>query len=140
MTRWELALFALGSLAVASWLRPRVETLIWRTRRAEAEMVLDHLAAALNEQAMRGRDATAFGWTPQPPEQLGTHRVGWPAGALPIDWQPPTATVRCTYQAAASEAGLVITARCDVDGDGVQAVYTSALDGTVSRLTDAQVY
>jgi hypothetical protein len=140
MSRWEVGLFILGAVTVTSWLKPRVETMIWRSRRAEAEMVLDQLCATLQEHGGRSAGQLAFTWTPQAPDRIGTHRIPWPDDALPVDWTPPTRSARCAYEAQPLEGTLRLTARCDVDGDGVHAVYTTTLAGPVARSTAPDVY
>ena len=125
-------------MATASWLRPHVETLIWRTRRAEAELTLDHLRAFFhaNPSALE----MPFVDVPQTKGQVGVHRVPWSAARLPPGWKPPTRTVRCTYSKEADDGDITLRAECDVDGDGRRAVFIATPERPVRRVSPADVY
>lgn len=140
LTRWEVAVLVLVAAAVAAYVVPIAQRATWRTRRAEVGMVLDSLQSA--EIAWRGGHGSWFTLTatPRGADHVGGDVVGWPA-ELPGGWQPPIDKARGSYHTEPGEGGgVVIVGTCDVDGDGVRAVYRAVPGGPIVRVTPEDVY
>lgn len=137
MTRWELALGVVLALATASWARPRIERATWRTRRAEAEMVLESLAELQEARVRAGKGALAL--APFPRSEAAVDRTAVPWSGAPEGWVPPLDVARCAYRAeVAGKVRLVAT--CDVDGDGAPSVTSLVPGERAVRATAEEIY
>lgn len=139
LTRWELALGVVLVGALLSWALPRIQRATWRTRCAEVGLILSSLQEA--QEAAHARSGAWFpvAGVPQGADEVGRHRARWPA-TLPGGWTPPTEQARCSYAARAEGGELVVTATCDVDGDGERSVFRLDRGGNVIQLTPEGVW
>jgi hypothetical protein len=154
LTRWELAVGVVLALATAAWVRPRLERATWRTRRAEAELVLESLAehgAEAHRSTGRWPTSDAF---PRAEAAVDRDAVPWSGG--PDGWTPPLEAARCAYRVErgiergiekgtdkgieGGGAAVRLVATCDVDGDGVPSVTTLVPGAPAVRATPEDVY
>lgn len=129
LTRWEVLTGLMCFAGLVWWYAPRVQVLIYRSRRAEVGYVLEELQIWAQTHG-----AHAAGPFPQPPDAVGGHRVELVGG--PSGWDPPTKLARGSYQIA----GGKLIGVCDVDGDGVPARYVATPGGPIVRETAPDVY
>ena len=132
---WLTGLLILG--AAIAWAAPHARTTLLRTRRAEAGLILEALITEQLARRDKGKGFQGFSDFPQPAAAVGTHLVA--VAALPFGSASPMPALRCAYQAT-TKGALRITATCDVDGDGVPAVYEASPDQPLVRATPADVY
>lgn len=137
VTRWELAVGLCILAAAAAYVLPIAQRATWRTRRAEAPFVLEAILAAQARHTASTGSAFAVPSTPVAPDAVGRHRTPWTAGPPPFP--PPSTYARCAYRTT-SLAPLVVQATCDVDGDGVQAVFEGRPGYDIVQLTPEDVY
>ncbi len=137
LSRWELGLGLGLALLAAALARPRVRTFIWRSQRAEVSLVLESMRIA--QVAERGRTGRWFALpaSPRGPGGVGRDRVPWaPDGP----WMPPLPAVRGSYRVDGDGDAVRFVGECDVDGDGVRAVYVATPGQPTMRVTPSEVY
>ncbi len=137
LTRVELAVGAALVLGLAAFGRPIVETLVWRTRRAEVPWLLDDLR---DQWIASGRVSVAAGPWPQGAGSVGAHQVSFsmePSGGF---WRPSVRSARGSYRIEVGAKGVRFVGICDVDGDGQRAVYVATPEAPAERVTAADVY
>lgn len=137
LSTWEWGSGVVILLAAAGFVVPRAEHLMHRSRRAEVPWVVGQLRDhALQHNQEHGRPFL-LPPGPQAPAALGTHRVRWQPD---LAWTPPVRSVRGTYRSEVVDGVWTLFGECDVDGDGVRALYTATLDQPVRRVTPDDVY
>jgi hypothetical protein len=137
VTRWEVGL-ALGlGLLTAAYARPRVQTFLHRTWRAEVGVVLEDLRAAQTAHRRAQQDWFDLPASPRSPGHVGTNAVPWSGTER---WSPPLPSLRGSYRTERTDEGIRYIGECDVDGDGVRAVYTASPGGAPRRITPDHVY
>lgn len=140
LTRWELGIGLVLLAATLAYVLPIAQRATWRTRRAEVGYLLESLQK--DQAAWRITHGAWFDvpMVPAAPDAIGTHRTPWPS--KPIGgWTPPTRMARGAYWTSRTETGaLQLHGTCDVDGDGIRAVYVASPRGEIRRLTPEDVY
>lgn len=102
--------------------------------RALRDAQLDHLDAFGH--------AVPSGWAPRPVTELTAEPVAWAPseGFRTLAWAPADReAVYATYATTVGSSGFVVTARCDLDGDGVPAEFRATARAGVTRQTPPEV-
>jgi type IV pilus assembly protein PilA len=134
-----ILLAILGILAAIAV--PNFIEMQYRSKRAEVPANLDDIKIALLAYE------SAFGHlsseeNPQPDDSPGKNFRGWRAGSGfdALGWQPD-GDVRGAYTITTATPGdFTIRGVCDVDGDGVRAVYTASRSVNALQMTPVTTY
>lgn len=118
-----------------------------QSKRSEAQLLVESIRAA---ELAQGRSFPLEGfisadWAPRAPTDLDGGAVPWEPseGFTRLGWSPEAEgydKVRCTYRVAASREDFTVTGRCDLDGDGRQAVFEASKDKPATQITEPGVY
>jgi len=117
-----------------------------QSKGSEPKLLVDSIRAA---QIAQNRSFPLEGfvsteWAPRQPTELDGSAVPWQTndGFTRLGWTPETegySSVRCAYRVAASREDFTVTARCDFDGDGRQAVWEASSDTPATLRTESGV-
>ena len=137
LSRWEVLLGLLLFSVTVAYAKPRFETFQRQTRRSELSMVLESLRAAQLAHHRANQDWFDLPASPRGPGSVGTNAVPW--GGVQ-GWTPPLPELRGSYRTERGAAGITLIGECDIDGDGVRAVYEATPKHLPHRVTPDDVY
>lgn len=108
-------------IAAFGW--PAARTLDLTRKRGECALHVDAIKRA--EEAWYREHNSFVGADWEPREQVDAEAVLWEPGGgfAKLGFEPLVQPVRGAYRIQVVEGGYVVTGHCDVDGDGVLAVY-----------------
>ena len=117
-----------------------------QSKRSEAQLLVDSIRAA---ELAQGRSFPLEGyisadWAPRNPTELDGSAVPWTPseGFTRLGWSPEKEgfdKVRCAYRVAAERDSFTVTGRCDLDGDGRQAVFEATHDSPATQISESGV-
>ena len=137
------ALLVVGILAAIAI--PNFISMALRAKRAEAPINLDAIRTA--EIAYYGEFQEYFSVEPCPSSAPGRQQIPFEGECADsfrsFGWSPEGLMTRCQYSAQAipgGEGDFKLIARCDGDGDGVEAVYEASRDSRATMVTSNNIY
>lgn len=137
LSRWEVLLGLLLVAVTVAYAKPRFMLFHLQTQRSELGMVLESLRDAQLAHHRTHRDWFDLPPSPQGLGSVGTHKVRWSGND---HWHPPLDELRGSYRTERTPDGLVLIGECDIDGDGVRAVFRATPHGLPTRTTPDNVY
>jgi len=121
-----------------------------KSKRAELPLLVESIRAAQlkNSSQFSNEDFISAEWAPRKPTALDGNPVEWPElgpnhGFTKLGWTPSTEGyewVVGTYRIAADRNSFKVTGKCDIDGDGVPAVFEADQDNPVKQISAANIY
>ena len=133
------ALLGLGVIAaIVLGAQPQVERARFAILRAEVPWFLEELKEAQFAHARQHGEYLAAPIEPRPIEDIGPHAIAW--SGFEGWWTSPRPIARGAYEVTLTETGFEITGTCDVDGDGIDAVFVITDRAPLSRVTPDHVY
>ena len=137
LTRWEVLLGLLLVAVTVAYAKPRFEQFHRQTQRSELGLVLESLREAQLAHRRTHKDWFDLPPSPQATSAVGTHAVSWSGTER---WRPPLPELRGSYRTERTAQGLVLIGECDIDGDGIRAVFQASPNGLATRTTPDDVY
>ena len=126
---------------------PLVRSMNRSGARAEVGVLVESIRQAelVQGESFQAEGYISAGWAPRQPTALSADTVQWQGnqGFTSLGWSPVKEGyewVRGTYKVAATRDGFTVTGKCDIDGDGVPAVWEATQDSPATQITDPSVY
>jgi hypothetical protein len=124
--------------AIALGVYPQIKRAQFAIQRAEVPWYLEELKEAEFAHARTQGHYLAVATQPQATDEVGPHALTWEG--VEGWWQPPRSITRGAYDVKLTDGGFEITGTCDVDGDGIRAVFRVTDRAPLERLTPDHVY
>ena len=124
--------------AIALWTYPHVKRAHFAIQRSEIPWYLEELKEAEFAHARTHGGYIAAPIQPRTVDEVGPQALEW--SGFEGWWTPPRSMTRGAYEVKLTEGGFEITGTCDVDGDGVDAVFRITDRTPLERLTPDSVY
>lgn len=121
---------------------PLLRTTTSKSKRAEVPLLVDTIRTAeITAEEAYGTYVPAAP-APRAPEAVGKTPVPWSpsAGLEELSLRPPTDHIYGSYTVELTDDGFIVRGVCDLDGDGVPAVYEATQDANAHRVTPEDVY
>lgn len=136
------ALVGLVIAGLLAWFAtPEVQQLRRTSRRAEVPAAVDDLKVSVDRWRATHGAVPVVPPAPRPLEALDGEAVAWTLDPAWKDlWTPRPEGLRGSYRVESTETGYRITGACDVDDDGVPAVYEATEARYAVRTTPPEVY
>lgn len=112
------------------------------SRRAEVPLNVDAIRTAELEYQSAFSEFVSAEAAPRPPHAVDAEAVPWTptAGFKKLSWAPEQATVRGSYSVQADRDGFTVNGACDIDGDGVRAVYSATREQEATMVSEPSVF